>query len=261
MKIRALSDLHLEFKPWKYEEAGEDIVVLAGDICDMSEQGRGRRDQLLKSIKAPVLVLLGNHEYYGKLTSREDGSIAHMGDLTHHKHVTLLNPGVAVFGDVIFVGATLWTNFLMCKDPQRLKEGVDMAVNDFRWMLAGPSDLARTGPRTNRLITSDDMLNWFLRESGYIEKVIRDNLDKKVVVVTHFMAHPGAVAPQYKGQLLNGYFGSDLRSSMLPNVKAWIFGHTHTACSFQEGATQIVCNPRAYPGEKSGYDPKKVIEV
>ena len=32
MKIRQLSDLHLETGPFTWEDQGEDVVVLAGDI-------------------------------------------------------------------------------------------------------------------------------------------------------------------------------------------------------------------------------------
>lgn len=31
MKIRQLSDIHLETGPFTYEDQGEDVVVLAGD--------------------------------------------------------------------------------------------------------------------------------------------------------------------------------------------------------------------------------------
>lgn len=259
MKIRAVSDLHLEFADWKYVPRDEDVVVLAGDICALSEAGRARRNRLLKAIKVPTVYVAGNHEYYGSYGTREEAASKHRADLAEFKHVTFLDPGVVTIGDVAFIGATLWTNFLMCSNPGRLKAGVANAVNDFQWLLASKDDLARTGPRPLKQISADDMLSWHVAESLFIERALRNA--KRAVVVTHFMCSPKSVNERYEGQLLNGYFGTDMEGLMGPNVPLWIHGHTHTACDYTVGSTRVVCNPRAYPNEKSGYDANKIIEV
>jgi predicted phosphodiesterase len=258
VKIRVLSDLHLEFAHWKYEPLDEDVVVLAGDICDLKADGLGRRDSLLESIKVPVVYVLGNHEYYGHFKSREDSRKIHQDRLSKFPHVHLLDPGSVTIGKVTFVGCTLWTDFQMCSDPPRLKAGVARAVTDFYFMLAGPEELERTGPRMLNQITADDMLCWHLKEAAYLEKTIKSS-SNDVVMVTHFMPHPGCVAPKYEGNILNGYFGVNMAHLMYPPVKLAICGHTHDACDFQLTHTRVVCNPRGYPREKSNYDSDKIV--
>jgi predicted phosphodiesterase len=63
MKIRVLSDLHLEFLDWVPPKLHADIVVLAGDI-HVGVRGIewARRSFPLN----PVIYVPGNHEFYGR---------------------------------------------------------------------------------------------------------------------------------------------------------------------------------------------------
>lgn len=61
MRIRAYSDLHLEFGPFEPPaSAGIDVVILAGDI-DVKTRGIA----FAKTFPCPVIYVPGNHEYYG----------------------------------------------------------------------------------------------------------------------------------------------------------------------------------------------------
>lgn len=60
MRIRILSDLHLEFLYWTPPQAEADVVVLAGDI-DVSGLHWARHH----FPETPVIYVPGNHEYYG----------------------------------------------------------------------------------------------------------------------------------------------------------------------------------------------------
>lgn len=64
MKIRILSDLHLEFQQWSPPKAAADIIVLAGDI-DLGIHGVEWGRQSFPS--SPVVYVPGNHEFYGGL--------------------------------------------------------------------------------------------------------------------------------------------------------------------------------------------------
>lgn len=46
MRLRILSDLHLEAGPWKWQPVAEDLVILAGDVADQSREGRVCRQRL-----------------------------------------------------------------------------------------------------------------------------------------------------------------------------------------------------------------------
>lgn len=62
MKILVLSDLHLEFGPLTIGDHSADVLVLAGDI-HLKARGVQWARETFKD--RPVLMVFGNHEYYG----------------------------------------------------------------------------------------------------------------------------------------------------------------------------------------------------
>ncbi|MBV8629118.1 MAG: metallophosphoesterase family protein, partial [Paraburkholderia sp.] len=63
MKIRVLSDLHLESEePELIPHAGADLVVLAGDIHNHAAGLRWAAETFDDEV--PVVYVPGNHEYY-----------------------------------------------------------------------------------------------------------------------------------------------------------------------------------------------------
>ena len=61
---------------------------------------------------------------------------------------------------------------------------------------------------------------------------------------------------------LDASFASNLENLMLRgNINLWIHGHTHRAQDYYIGATRVLCNPRGYPEEDSGWNPALVVEV
>jgi 3',5'-cyclic AMP phosphodiesterase CpdA len=100
MKIRVLSDLHLEFQDWIPPKSDADIIVLAGDIhVGVHGVGWARRTFPLR----PVVYVPGNHEFYG----------AHMGDLTEELRAQGRRLGVDVLdGQSVVIGGceVSWSN-------------------------------------------------------------------------------------------------------------------------------------------------------
>jgi hypothetical protein len=41
----------------------------------------------------------------------------------------------------------------------------------------------------------------------------------------------------------------------------WIHGHLHRADDYVIGSTRVLCNPRGYPDESTGFVPDLVVEV
>lgn len=42
----------------------------------------------------------------------------------------------------------------------------------------------------------------------------------------------------------------------------WVYGHTHSAADFLEGATRLISNPRGYRGERTEpYNSQLIVEV
>lgn len=64
MKLLVLSDLHLEFRSFRPPAEGYDAVILAGDILPGVKVVRwAARPATFGG--APVLLVPGNHEFYG----------------------------------------------------------------------------------------------------------------------------------------------------------------------------------------------------
>lgn len=62
MRIRILSDIHIEFEPYRPSEVEADLVILAGDIGVGLD---GIRWAQRHFPDLPVVYIAGNHEYYG----------------------------------------------------------------------------------------------------------------------------------------------------------------------------------------------------
>lgn len=62
MKIQYLSDLHIEYQLFRFEQCDADVVVLAGDI-HIADRGLERASRNIPQI--PIIYVSGNHEYYG----------------------------------------------------------------------------------------------------------------------------------------------------------------------------------------------------
>jgi hypothetical protein len=58
-------------------------------------------------------------------------------------------------------------------------------------------------------------------------------------------------------------FASSLEGLFRPEVKLWVFGHTHYAVDFQFRGTRVVSNPLGYGGRNDtpGYKKDKVLSV
>jgi predicted phosphodiesterase len=62
MRIRVLSDLHLEFQRWSPPPVSADVVILAGDIHSGTQGLHWARQSFPDS---EIVYVPGNHEFYG----------------------------------------------------------------------------------------------------------------------------------------------------------------------------------------------------
>ena len=98
--------------------------------------------------------------------------------------------------------------------------------------------------------------------TGQLAERLQETHHGPTLVVTHHAPHPNSLDRAFDGDGTHAFFASDL-SAMIeergPDV--WVHGHVHQHRDYRVGRTRIVCNPRGYPGEKSGFDPGLVIEI
>jgi Icc-related predicted phosphoesterase len=284
MKIKLVSDLHLEFSDCVINNNDNcDVLILGGDImiaqdlhdhhaadfdpysnnalADLSRkmQKVARFRDFLKrcSFQFPhVIYIMGNHEFYnGKFYA----SIDHMRDeIAKYPNIYMLEQDTKIIDNVVFVGGTLWTD-LNKGDPMTM-HAIEGMMNDFRIIRNDKREFARMSAR--------DVATRHARTLSYFRLMLSEHKDKKCVVVGHHSPSFQSVHEDYKSQyLMNGGYHSDLSEFILdhPQVKLWTHGHTHYPFDYVIGETRIVCNPRGYENEgyseDTGWNPNIVLEV
>ncbi|HEX7026241.1 MAG TPA: metallophosphoesterase, partial [Gammaproteobacteria bacterium] len=86
--------------------------------------------------------------------------------------------------------------------------------------------------------------------------------DLPTVVVTHHAPATGSIAEQYKANMLNPAFISEMDELVTHSgARCWIHGHTHSRFDYTLGDTRVLCNPRGYPNEVTRFDPGFVVEI
>ena len=268
MKLRILSDLHLEFSarhpPFDPPPTDADVVVLAGDI-DNGTRAIDWAEQTFPSMS--VLYVPGNHEYYdGELS---EVAAALRARVAASPNVRVLDNDELVLGDVRFLGTTLWTDFeLFGRNNFRpaITESLKYVV-DFRAIRNGAPGL----------LTPEQTIAFHRDAKAFLAQRLAEPFSGKTVVITHHGPHPGSVHPRWQQNLTSAAFVSDL-TSLMGIPKVWFHGHTHDSFDYRVDGTRIVANPMGYrtsnwresrekgvPAwvtyENAQFDPALVIEV
>jgi predicted phosphodiesterase len=250
MKIRVLSDLHLEFRDWTPPAADADVIVLAGDIHVGVRGLEWAREQFPTT---PVIYVVGNHEFYG---GQMQDRLATLRQAARNLGVHLLDADELVLDDTRFLGATLWTDFALYGAGSRLLRAMNDAMrgmNDFRVIRHSDTKLFR--PEHARGI--------HLAQAKWLEGRFVEVFNGPTVVVTHYLPLRQSIHAKYEGDPLNPAFASDLTRLVGPPVTLWIHGHTHESFDYVVNGTRVVCNPRGYlPMEPNfAFDPGLIIEA
>lgn len=251
VKIRVLSDLHLEFQDWDPPHATADVIVLAGDIHSSTRGIEWARRQFSLT---PILYVPGNHEFYGREIEEALSDLQRAG---RRFGVDVLHGRGIVLGGVRFLGATLWTDFALNGDDAR---SIARAMSDAK---RGMSDFSIIRHGAHGLFTPEHARAMHVEQVGWIRERLADDFPGPTVLVSHHLPHPRSIHRKYWGAILNPSFASDLSQLMGPPVAAWIHGHTHESCDYIAEGTRIVCNPRGYgPFElNAAFDPILTIEI
>ena len=260
MKIRLLSDLHLEGNKFYYDYAGEDIVVLAGDI-----HTQARHEFILDQIPSNVRILFvaGNHEYYGAVFEWTNSYFRKFED-KYPNFKFLYNESITIDG-VEFFGGTMFTDLNLYGDPARAGMMARNGIADFSWISREnpiPPDFDMSYlHQLERRWTTEDHMNEFETFCNNLEDWIRQPRDRKRVVISHFVPHPDVSDPRFKGSPLNPYFIANMRR-YFADVDAWLFGHTHSSCDTVIEGCRFFCNPHGYGQENSnGFIDKLIVEI
>jgi predicted phosphodiesterase len=247
MRLHILSDVHLEFAPFDPPPTDADLVLLAGDIG----LGAGAVEWAAVSFRQPVLYVPGNHEYYG---GHLKNTLAKMKRAAEGTQVRVLDGETVVAGKVRFLAATLWTDFLITRNPRLALHEAEACMTDYR----------RIRTAGYRRLRARDTQREHVAARQYLEQQLAQPFDGPTVVVTHHAPSGRSIAPRFLGAFhLNAAYASDLDALMGRGVALWVHGHTHDSLDYQVSGTRVVCNPRGYiPVEPNrGFDPGLVVEI
>ena len=251
MKLHILSDLHLEFSSFEPIATDSNVVVLAGDI------GKKYSGILWAREKFPtkkIIYVPGNHEFYG--THRQD-TLAEMRIAATQCGVHLLDNDEVIIDGVRFLGATLWTDFLLFGEHKKSEAMMDgqNCLNDFRLIREETRNYSFTPAVSIKL--HEQSLTWLTEK-------LDTPFDGKTVVVTHHLPSMLSVVERFKDSSLSACFASNL-DHLFGKMDMWIHGHTHDNLDYISNGTRVICNPRGYVtyrgSENFYFDPKLVVEI
>jgi predicted phosphohydrolase len=248
MRIRYISDLHLEFiKPDKLGKfigrippGVDDICVLAGDIGNPTQFHYNALMKYISNNFKKAFVIAGNHEYYSKTKTIEETNLQLEKYFKKYDNITFLNNSYEIYNNYCFIGSTLWSKITKpeCETNDVYK------IIDFDYV------------KYNKL--NEICIN-------FLENTINNNTN--CIVITHHMPSESLIDQKYKTDNMKNYnqwFYSDLDQLIESNkdkIKCWIYGHTHTPSNVKINDIPFLCNPIGYPNENNDVDFETNIKI
>ncbi len=248
MKIRYLSDLHLEFIETnkiddfiKQIPSGiDEICVLAGDIGNPYKSNYDIFMNFISKHFKKTFIIAGNHEYYNKKKTIKDINEYMKDYFQKFNNISFLNNNYEIYNDYCFVGTTLWSKIT---NPQYEINDV-YKIRNFNYN------------EYNKL----NMLS-----VKFLEDTLLNN--EKCIIITHHMPSESLIDIKYKTttmQPYNQWFYCNMDELIETNknkIKCWIYGHTHEASNVMINGIPFLCNPIGYPNENQNINFSTTIVI
>ena len=264
MKICVISDLHIDQSRWDWDVLQDhpaDLVIVAGDISNDIMRNCTWLAKL-RTIYPKVLWIAGNHDYYN--SGFHETRIYTPGDPPHpyyvaemrehyrqfseHHDIHFLDPGSVTIDGVTFVGATGWHDYV-AGEPYTREQQISVwhdYINDrfIRWNADEPSHV---NPCQAGNI-----------DAAYLDQAVA-RATGPCVAITHHIPHRSLLWQKPHDPIWTAMHGSfantQLEKIQSPDLKYWIYGHTHARGMKTINGCKYVCNARGYPGENSHWEP------
>ena len=254
MKVQIFSDLHVDVAPIKPIKILDEVdaVIVAGDTCEGAVQAFEHLRRFVP-LPIPVLMVLGNHEYYRRFIPEE---LALARDIASNSNVHLLDNDAVVLGGIRFIGATLWTDYRVFDEARQVLAMSACAggLNDHRLIGFQKRPWLRFRPQ--------QALQLHQHSRFYLEEVLGTAFAGPTVVITHHAPHRGSIHPRFANDVLTAAFVSDLAPVIEAYQPAlWVHGHVHHSFDYMVGATRVLCNSHGYGGENPEFNPALVLEL
>ncbi len=236
MKIRILSDIHINHGQFTPLPMNADVVVLAGDIG----RGAGGVEWANQAFPdTPVVYVPGNHEFYHQ--EIRSALVAMRRAAAEHVHV--LSNDSAEIGGVRFLGSTLWTDFNLY--------GYTRGIAARRLARQAMPEFSCT-ELNGRPFTPEASVALHAASCNWLEAALHHGDPALTVVVTHHIPCTRSIHPRFQSgpkSTLNPAFASDL-NRLMGYSALWMHGHTHDSFDYAVGPTRVLCNPRGYADEE-----------
>lgn len=247
MKLWIMSDLHLDAHPFdlRIPSPTPDMLVVAGDVATPLSAGIR---WLRKITDLPIVMVAGNADFHGTRISEEK---ALARQLAVEAGIHFLEEDAAIIGGVRFLGATLWTDYMLDGDYSGSMKAATVGMTDHREIGTGYG-----------AFRPEDAVSAHHRGRAWLDGMLSHPFDGPTVVVTHHAPTPRSISSRFAGDPLNPAFASDLSDLILRHQPdLWVHGHVHEHCDYQVAATRVICNPRGYASEPTGFDAELVINA
>ena len=236
MKLRYLSDLHLEFiKPNKIEEfikkiplGNHEVCILAGDVGSPYQLNYDVFMNAISKNFKKTFIISGNHEYYNKTKTIQETNQFMKEYFQKFNNISFLNNNYEIYNNYCFIGTTLWSKII---NPQYKINDV-YNIPNFDYV------------EYNRL---------HLLNVDFLKDTLEHN--ENCVVITHHVPSYSLIDIKYKTRNMlpyNQWFYCNMDELFEPNknkIKCWIYGHTHTTSNVIINGIPFLCNPIGYPNE------------
>lgn len=269
MKLLILSDLHndLGSMPVMVDgrriDDGVDVVVLAGDIHEGVQSPMWAR-QAFPDKK--IILIAGNHEFYGRFWNR---NLRKIREKSAELGIHFLENDALEIDGVRFLGATLWTDFLLYGEERRFA-AMQLArerMTDYKRIKLDRKPGENKEWREVRSITLlPELTRVRHRQSAeWLDAQLDAGDPARTVVITHHAPCSKSVPDHFDGDPLSPAYASNL-TRLLGRSKLWIHGHIHESVDYMAGETRVVANPRGYPGSHGdelnvNFNPFFTVEV
>ncbi|WP_279481802.1 metallophosphoesterase [Aureimonas sp. SK2] len=255
MRLWIRSDLHCPLDDLQFLHSAcpaHDVQVIAGD----TNYGLRRTIEAIDKVAPmPVVFVAGNHEFYHRQLDQELAEARLAADVS--RSVFFLERQQWIHAGVRFLGATLWTDFRLY--------GFDARSLSMQHAREGSPDFQLIRRRIDDreiAFTPEHAASIFQSTIAWLDARFAEPFDGPTVVVTHHVPSKRSIDPRFAGDPLTPCYVSDLSAQIerwQPDL--WIHGHVHTAFDYSIGRTRVVCNPRGFDAEQTGYDHSLVIEI
>ena len=269
MKIQVMSDLHVEFEIFnssyrhqavthRLTETPADVVILAGDT---STKGRGPALAAERFPKKNIVMVAGNHEYYGEVYPHHTAKIQRNAE--QFDNVYFLECEAVEIDDVIFLGCSLWTDLKLWESgPHAGLYDYPETVRDVNEFMTDYARIKYFDGRCHRKLVPGDLARVHLDSVRWLRGQFDLYRGRKIVVVTHMAPSYKSVPETYKQDILSAAYASHLDDLVEQSgALLWIHGHTHECCDYMIGKTRVIANPLGYPDENKWFRSDLVVEV